>query len=228
METDDVPLLNVCTTESEEGLRAGEFHYLHGIWFHDDNDSEPIFDEQMQRASSLKSNLSQEPPLQSSEPLSQITEPCEERVKVSRKEAFDLLKTASSLTEAAQKALEKVTGDEFLDASADELSTRDNFIENLRKKLGHLQSETRKRKWKVKNPDQTFLSSSACEDIFELKKCKGDAEGADVSEKVTQTTSQGVQTDGGGLGLGLGGFKKPFDQLKATGVYILSQCLQFF
>ena len=103
---------------------------------------------------------------------------------------------------------------------------RIHWVENLRKKLGHLQSETKKRKWKVKNPDQTFLSSSACEDIFELKKCKGYAEGADVEEekeKVTHSESKAVQTDGGGMGP----FKKPFDQLKVTGVYILKSASPF-
>ena len=222
METDDIPLLTLSEVESGEGLEAGGFRYLHGIWVGDyevaeqNCDSTPIFDDQMQRASSLKSNLSQEPVFESSQPLSQILEPIQERVKLSRKEAFDLIKQASSLTEAAQTALEKVTGYEFLDASDDEISTRDCFIENLRKKLDHLQSETKKRKWKVKNPNQTFLSSSACEEICELKKCESDDEIGGEGEKIAQqTVTRGMQTDSGG---GLGPYKKPFDQLKATWV----------
>ena len=68
----------------------------------------------------------------------------------------------------------------------------------------------------MKNPDQTFLSSSACEEIIQLKRCKTDAEVE--NEAVIQSESRAVQTDGGGLGP----FKKPFDQLKVTGVYIFT------
>ena len=65
METDDIPLLTLSEVESGEGLEAGGFRYLHGIWVGDyevaeqNCDSPPIFDDQMQRASSLKPNLSQ-------------------------------------------------------------------------------------------------------------------------------------------------------------------------
>ena len=242
METDDVPLLTspqeTPETEVEKGLPAGEFQYpayLHGVWHDDDdsqkNDSEPMFDEQIQRASSLKSNISQEPPFQSSQSLSQISEPAEERVRVSRKEAFDLLRQASSLTEAAERALAKVTGDEFLDASGDELLARDEVIEKIRKRLSNLQSETKKQKWRVKNPDQTFLSTSAVEEVIQPNKCNNfDENNEKEGERGTQTevlsVSKGVQTAEGGLGPKLGAFRKPFDQLKVTGVYIYLNNIQ--
>ena len=134
METDDVPLLTL-------GPIAEDFQYaqfLHGIWMNDAQQqsySEVEGVDELQRASSLKSNFSQEPSLQLSQPLSQILDPVEERQKVSRQEAFDLLRQVSSSAEAAQRALEKVTGDEFLDASGEELEARDDLLEKIRKMM---------------------------------------------------------------------------------------------
>ena len=220
MEAEDVPLLTLAATEA--GFPYPQ--YLHGVWYNDDceaqeeSNSEQEVCDQIQRASSLRSDLSQEPPLEQSQPLSQILEPCEERKKVSQKEAIDLLKQASCAAEAAQLALEKVSGEEFLDATGDELQARDNCLDRIRKRLNKLEAETRKRKWQVKNPDKTFLSSSACEDLLELKKSKGDDEKEEVKdEKGTQTElfveSRGVQTDGGGIGPSSRPFRKPFDEL---------------
>ena len=222
MDADNVPLLTLATTET--GFEYPQ--YLHGVWQNDDqtqqeNNSEQGDCSQIQRASSLRSNFSQEPPLELSQPFSQILEQTEERQKLSRREAIDLLKQASSSAEAAQLALEKVTGEEFLDATGDELLARDTFIDKIRKRLNKLEAETRKRKWQVRNPDETFLSSSACEDLIELKKCKSDDDKEEVEgEKGTQTDlfvqSRGVQTDGGGIGPSSRPFRKPFDQLLVT------------
>ena len=222
MDADIVPLLTLATTET--GFEYPQ--YLHRVWESDDqtqqeNNSEQGDCSQIQRASSLRSNLSQEPPLEPSQPLSQILEPTEERQKLSRQEAIDLLQQASSSAEAAQLAQEKVSGEEFLDATGDELLAIDNFLDRTRKRLNKLEAETKKRKWNLRNPDKTFLSSSACEDLLELKKCKGDDDKEEVEcEKGTQTDlfveSRGVQTDGGGIGPGSRPFRKPFDQLLVT------------
>ena len=226
METDDGPLLTFPVNENGGDHIVSDFQYpqfLHGIWVNDAKEksySEIEVVDELQRASSFKSNLSQEPQFEPSQPLSQIFEPAQERQKVTRREAFDLLKQVSSAAEAAQKALEKVTGDEFVDASGDELQARDNILEKIRKRLSQLQTETKKRKRQLKNPDKTFLSSSACEEVMQLKKCRGDDKTSDEeSEEVAQTETKGVQTDGGGLGPKMGAFQKPFDQLKVTGVY---------
>ena len=221
METDDAPLLTL--DPISEDVQYPQF--LHGIWINDpqqQSNSEVEVVDESQRASSLKSNFSQEPPFQLSQPLSQILDPIEERQKVSRQEAFDLLRQVSSSAEAAQRALEKVTGDEFLDASGEELLARDDLLDKIRKRLNKLMVETKRRNRQVKNPDQTFLSSSACEEIIQLKRCKGDVE--EENEEVIHSESKGVQTDGGGLGP----FKKPFDQLKVTGVYILKSVSLLF
>ena len=221
MEADDVPLLTLAP--SEPGFEYP--HYLHGVWHNDDqqeSNSEQGDCNHIQRASSLRSNLSQEPTLEPSQPLSQILEPAQDRQKLSRKEAFDLLKKASSSAEAAQLALEQVSGEEFLDATGDELLARDNFLAKIRKRLNKLEAETRKRKWKLKNPDETFLSSSACEDLLELKKGNDDDDRKEVEdEKGTQTElcveSRGMQTDGGDIGPPTSSpFRKPFDQLLVT------------
>ena len=214
MEDDDVPLLDL--DPITEDFQYPQF--LHGIWINDAE--EQSADGDLQRASSWKSNFGQEPSFQFSQPLSQILDPVEERQKVSRQEAFDLLRQVSSSTEAAQRAFEKVTGDEFLDASGEELQARDDLIEKIRKRLSNLMAETKKRNRKVKNPDQTFLSSSACEELFQLKRGNNGDVDEGENESVIRSESRGVQTDGGGLGPNLGPFKKPFDQLKVTGVYI--------
>ena len=65
---------------------------------------------------------------------------------MSRQEAFDFLRQVSSSAEAAQKALEKVTGDESLDASGEELQARDDLLDKIRKRLNKLMVETETKK----------------------------------------------------------------------------------
>ena len=78
---DDAPLLRR-TFESGDGLQAGQFHLLHARWATNDGESDlELSDEgsqveqEIRKASSVKSSFSQEPPLQCSESLSDILEP---------------------------------------------------------------------------------------------------------------------------------------------------------
>ena len=69
METDDAPLLTL--DPISEDVQYPQF--LHGIWINDpqqQSNSEVEVVDELQRASSLKSNFSQEPPFQLSQPLS--------------------------------------------------------------------------------------------------------------------------------------------------------------
>ena len=159
MELDDVPLLTVDPAEDQQGQSAPVFKCLHSVWYDEDkeqqnSDSEQDDKDEILRASSLKSTLSQQPDLEFSQPLSQILEqsqplsqnlePQQLRQKVSRIEAMELLRQASSSTEAAQKALENITGEEFVDASGEELLARDALIDKIRKRLNRLQQETKR------------------------------------------------------------------------------------
>ena len=68
METDDAPLLTL--DPISEDVQYPQF--LHGIWINDpqqQSNSEVEVVDELQRASSLKSNFSQEPPFQLSQPL---------------------------------------------------------------------------------------------------------------------------------------------------------------
>ena len=153
-DNDDAPLLSRAF-DGGDGLRAGEFQLLHAKWATNDDQSdcekscewsEVEEESSFRRASSVKSSLSQEPELQCSQSLSQILGPSEEkRERLSRAEALNMLRAASSATEAAQKALEKVSGEDFRDASQEELSVRDNLINKIKRKLNRLQQEAKKR-----------------------------------------------------------------------------------
>ena len=244
-----MPLL---TVDPDDGQSAPVFKCLHSVWYDEDkeqekSDIEEDDENEMMRASSLKSTLSQQPDLEFSQPLSQILEqgqplsqnlePQQQRQKVSRKEAMELLRQASSSTEAAQKALEKITGEEFVDASGEELLARDALIDKIRKRLNHLQLETRRKNRRVQRPEDTFLSTSGCEEVVMLRKNKDDGgtervlssvelkKGEDEkrsensNQKATQTEvsvqSRGVQTDAEIESKSkCRPFRKAFDQLK--------------
>ena len=233
MELNDVPLL---TVDPADGQSAPVFKCLHSVWYDEDKEQEKSDIEQddeneILRASSLKSTLSQQPDLEFSQPLSQILEqsqplsqnlePQQQRQKVSRKEAMELLRQASCSTEAAQKALEKITGEEFVDASGEELLARDALIDKIRKRLNHLQQETRRKNRRVPRPDETFLSTSGCEEVVMLKKSKDDGGTEKVLSSMEEkaTKSQEKSEAEGGANPSSRPYKKPFDQLKATGVY---------
>ena len=226
---DDAPLLSRVLG----GLRAGEFQLIFANWAtnNDQSDCEnshewsEVEDEySFRRASSVKSSLSQEPELQCSQPLSQILGPSEEkRERLSKREALNMLKVASSAAEAAQKALEKVSGEDFRDASQEELSVRDDLIMKIKRKLNRLQQEARKHKWKLRNLDDTFLSTSMYDEIGLLKRGGDEEERSEKpNEKATQTElsvqSRGIQTEAGETERSCRRFKKPFDQLKDVGV----------
>ena len=227
-DNDDVPLLSRAF-DGGDGLRAGEFQLLLAKWATNDDQSdcekscewsEVEEESSFRRASSVKSSLSQEPELQCSQSLSQILGPSEEkRERLSRAEALNMLRVASSATEAAQKALEKVSGEDFRDASQEELSVRDNLINKIKRKLNRLQQEAKKRNWNLRNLDDTFLSTSTYEEIGHLKKGKDEEVSDNANQKSTQTEeihvqSRGVQTEAGKSLPPRRPYRKSFDQLK--------------
>ena len=245
MESDDDAPLLTRASESGDALQPGEFNSLLARWATNDSDSEqnggegdqvePMWNNR--RASSVKSGVSQEPPLQCSDSLSQVLEPSlelseslsqgselvEERQKLSRADALNLLREASSAAEAAQKALEKVSGEDFRDASQEELSVRDVLISKIKRKLNRLQEEAKKRKWNLANMDDTFLSTSTYDEIGQLKRGRDEKVLENPNEKATQTESlvmlsRGVQTGVGQTENPQKTFKKSFDQLKDKGV----------
>ena len=137
-ESDEVPLLTRDVNEDE--LFSGNFKVLHQVWASDQNEDQGSdFEEEanIARASSVKSALSQAPEFDCSESLSQIlsqvSEASEERQKLSRVEAYHLLKEASTAAVAAQRALEHIFGEDFNDASGEELEARDNLLKNIDK-----------------------------------------------------------------------------------------------
>lgn len=225
---DDAPLLTRAVGIGG-GLQAGEFHLLHARWATNDDrsdcelsDEENQVEQEIRKASSVKSSLSQEPPLQCSQSLSDILAPVPERLKISRADALNLMREAASAAEAAQKALEKVSGEDFNDASQEELSTRDSLIEKIQRRLTRLREEYRKKKWKLIDPDATFLSTSTYDEIGQLKKGGDEQRSEDPNQKSTQTElsvqSRGVQTEAGKTETPRRPFRKSFDQLKDRGV----------
>ena len=223
---DDAPLLSRAF-EGGDRLKAGEFNLLHANWVTNDDEGDceksSEWDEgeeesSYRRASSVKSSLSQEPELQCSQSLSQVLGPSEEkREKLSRGEALNLLRDASSAAEAAQRALEKVSGEDFLDASQEELSVRDDLLNKIKRKLNRLQQEAKKQKWKLRNLDDTFLSRSTYDEFGQLKKDRDEVPLDDPNQKSTpdiSVQSRGVQTEAETSETPRRPFRKPFDQLK--------------
>ena len=138
-ESDEVPLLRRDDVE-------GTFKVLHQVWACDQNeDQESDFEEDtyVPRASSVKSTLSQAPEMECSESLSQIlsqvSEPSEERRKLTRVEAYTLLREATNAADAAQRALEHICGEDFKDATGEELEARDNLVRKVQRNLLKLQ-----------------------------------------------------------------------------------------
>ena len=227
-ESDEVPLLTRDVVEDE--LFSGNFKVFHQVWASDQNEEEDsdFEEDNFPRASSVRSGLSQAPDLECSESqiLSQGSQPSEERKKLSRIEAFHLLKEASTATEAAQRALEYICGENFKDASGEELEARDNLLENVRKKLSKLQQETKKRCRHVKDPNKTFLSTSTCEDFgVQIGKSEATAENGERGMESSLRQERGIQTDSCMVeskevqtepGSKWQSFRKPFDQLKVT------------
>ena len=129
-EFEDVPLLTRDVVEDE--IFSRNFKVVHQVWANDENDVSDLEDDSNPpRASSVKSALSQAPELEFSQPLSQISEPSEERKKLSRVEAYQLLKEATTAAEAAQRALEHICGEDFNDASGEDLEARDKLVKKV-------------------------------------------------------------------------------------------------
>jgi hypothetical protein len=211
MDADEAPLLTRAPSERGDCPEAGQF--LFGVWEEDDvREQEEQEEEQKEpevpRFSSVNSGISQAAGLVFSQPLSDISVPGPERVKVSRAEALELLRDANTAAEAAEKALSKV----LKNSSWEELEEIDNVLAKLRRKMSRLQEDTKKSRKKLTDPDGTFLSLSTYEEMNELKSVKDKDDFEDV-EKGTQTEvavkSKGVQTDSSFNGP----FRKPFDQL---------------
>ena len=212
-EFEDVPLLTRDVVEDE--IFSRNFKVVHQVWANDENDVSDLEDDSNPpRASSVKSALSQAPELEFSQPLSQISEPSEERKKLSRVEAYQLLKEATTAAEAAQRALEHICGENFNDASGEDLEARDKLVKKVQRNLLKLQKETQKRGRHVKDPNKTFLSASACEESgFQFVE-----KGEKKNEKGTQTDScevesKEVQTENDPKSKSRP-FRKAFDQLK--------------
>ena len=145
-ESDEVPLLTRDVVEEE--LFSGNLKVLHQVWACDQNeDQESYFEEEanIPRASSVRSALSQAPELDCSESLSQIlsqvSEPSEERKTLSRVEAYNLLKEATTAADAAQRALEHIYGEDFNDATGEELEARDKLLRQVQRNLLKLQKD---------------------------------------------------------------------------------------
>ena len=160
------------------------------------------------------------PEFECSEPLSQIlsqeSEPGEGRKKITRIEAYRLLKEAKSATDAAQSALELICGDDFNEASGEDLDSRDKLVSRVRINLGKLDRETKKRGRTVRDPNKTFLSTSTCAD-FGLISSKSEGVEGSRNEKATQTDDiskacNGTQTEGSQHRP----FRKPFAELKVS------------
>ena len=234
-ESDEVPLLTRDVVEDE--LFSGNFKVFHQVWASDQNEEQDsdFEEDNFPRASSVKSGLSQAPDMECSQSqiLSQGSEPRDERKKLSREEAYQLLKEATTAADAAQRALEHICGEDFKDATGEELEARDNLVTKVQKRLTKLQQETRRRSWHVKDPNKTFLSTSACED-FGVKIVKSEATAAEPekrerrNEKGTQTEScpvesKEVQTENESKSR-CRPFRKPFDQLKVIRLKYLDLC----
>ena len=82
-------------------------------------------------------------------------------IRVSRVEAYQLLKEATTAAEAAQRALEHICGEDFNDASGEDLEARDKLVKKVQRNLLKLQKETQNRARHVKDPNKTFLSTYA-------------------------------------------------------------------
>ena len=224
-ESDNVPLLTRDVVEDE--VFSGNFKVFHQVWASDQNEEQDSLfeDDNFPRASSVKSGLSQAPEMEccESQILSQVSEPGDERKKLSREEAYQLLKEATTAADAAQRALEHICGEDFKDATGEELEARDNLVTKVQKRLTKLQQETRRRSWHVKDPNKTFLSTSACED-FGVRIGKREATAAEPengemqNEKGIQTESctvesKAIQTENESKSK-CRPFRKSFDQLK--------------
>ena len=211
-ESDAIPLLT----------RDGTFKVIHQVWAWNQSDSEE--ETNIPRCSSVQSALSQAPEMDCSESLSQISsqvsEPSEERKKLTRVEAYHLLREATNAAEAAQRALEHIYGEDFNDATGEELEARDNLVKQVQRNLLKLQKETQRRSRHVKDPNKTFLSTSACED-FGVQIGRSEATAAEPkNEKGIQTESctvesKAIQTENESKSkTKCQPFRKSFDQLK--------------
>ena len=215
-EEEEIPLLT----------SGSGFKIVHQVWAAGESEDEAhdaSADISLVRASSIKSTLSHVPEFECSEPLSQIlsqeSEPGEGRKKITRIEAYRLLQEAKSATDAAQSALELICGDDFNEASGEDLEIRDNLVSRVRKNLGKLDRDTKKRGrglCKVRDPDKTFLSTSTCAD-FGLISSKSEGVEGSKNEKAIQTDDiskacNGTQTEGSQHRP----FRKPFAELKVS------------
>ena len=121
-ESDEVPLLIRDVVEEE--LFSGNLNVLHQVWACDQNEDQKVI---LKRKPTFQGLVV--PELNCSESLSQIfsqvSEPSEERKTLSRVEAHNLLKEVTTAAYAAQKALEHIYGENFNDATREELEARE-------------------------------------------------------------------------------------------------------
>jgi hypothetical protein len=124
------------------------------------------------------------------------------RVKVTRKEAFNLKKAnKNSIREAAEALVKKVLGIQEVDLSSDDLKEFEEAVKKVGLRLWHLQKETEKKRKGLQRPDDTFLSSSA----FEELKTKVHAE-----ENISEQSEGEPEEEAAAAGRG---FYKPFKDL---------------
>ena len=88
----------------------------------------------------------------------------EDRVKVTRKEAYSLQANAKTISEAANEIVKKVLGKEPCNLTSDDLEAYECLVVKVRRMLGDIKKDVRKAK-KVMRPDEIFLSLSMCEEF---------------------------------------------------------------
>ena len=143
-----------------------------------------------------------EAPVQFSQPISDISI-SEKRVKVTRSEAFAMGKDKTVTNkEAAEAMLCQVLNLDQVDLTSEDLEEFENCIAKVAKRIGHLQTNTKKGKKGIQRPDDTFLSTSMFEDLqqkVKAKKTTSEQENEDLSGDVDcEDEGKGKDTDGGG------------------------------
>ena len=141
------------------------------------------------------------PPVEFSQPLSDIPD---ERVKVTRKEAHDM----RTMKKAAEVLVEKVLDIRDVDLTSEDLDEFQKCVANVRMRMKRMAMETEKKRKGLERPDETFLSSSAFE---ELKK-KVDAK-KQALQSLEESAEDDMEEAVEGEEVARRGFYKPFKDL---------------